>query len=478
MLRPALKFTFRLLSATVALSCAGVAFAQQATLERVKRIGEIKVCVDQDNLPYSSDKMNPPGFDVEVAQEVAKDLGVKISYHWFATNVGKRALRQLVSEGNCDFFLGLPVDENFEENNFKLILSKPYYTGGFATLVRSDAPDTALADNKKKGVGIAMGTLPDFKLFDKGYERKLYRNTAEMYEAVAHKDIDAAVAPAPEAAWMAKSKSDGKLKVLTNTEKEFLFPMGAGVRKADKDLRDVISATFDKLRSSGRLTEIFSKYGMVSLVAEGGGEAPKTDASKDAPKKDGDGPKKDGDGPKKDGAAADPTPAKAAEAPAPAKAAETAPASAKVAEAAVPVAAEVKSDSAATAEKKAEPPKAEAAKPAEHAADSAASHYAPVLPDDQVVDPKKVDDFPSDPKTVDDGRKMYKQACYKCHGPNGVSGGTIPDLRAYAAKNDHYDMFAVIQGGRLEKGMPKWADYLNEAEIKSIVVYVKSLPKK
>ena len=122
--------------------------------------------------------------------------------------------------------------------------------------------------------------------------------------------------------------------------------------------------------------------------------------------------------------------------------------------------------------------KAEAAKPAEHAADSAASHYAPVLPDDQVVDPKKVDDFPSDPKTVDDGRKMYKQACYKCHGPNGVSGGTIPDLRAYAAKSDHYDMFAVIQGGRLEKGMPKWADYLNEAEIKSIVVYVKSLPKK
>ena len=460
MLRPALKLTLRLLSAVAVISTASISYAQQATLERVKRTGEIKVCADQDNLPYSSDKMNPPGFDIEVAQEVAKDLGVKLNYQWFATNVGKRALRQLVGEGNCDFFLGLPVDENFEENNFKLILSKPYYTGGFATLVRSDAPDTALADNKKKGVGIAMGTLPDFKLFDKGYERKLYRNTAEMYEAVAHKEIDAAMAPAPEAAWMAKSKSDGKLKVLANTEKEFLFPMGAGVRKADKDLRDAISATFDKLRSSGRLTEIFSKYGMVSLVAEGGGEAPKTDASKDAPKKD-------GDGPKKDGAVADPAPAKAAEAPAPAK----------VAEVAVPVAAEVKSDSAGTAEKKAEPPKAEAAKPAEHAVDSAASHYAPVLPDDQVVDPKKVDDFPSDPKTVDDGRKMYKQACYKCHGPNGVSGGTIPDLRAYAAKNDHYDMFAVIQGGRLEKGMPKWADYLNEAEIKSIVVYVKSLPK-
>ncbi len=455
----------RLLCAAAVFSIAGAAFAQQATLERIKRIGEIKVCADQDNLPYSSDKMNPPGFDIEVAQEVAKDLGVKLGFNWFATNVGKRALRQLVGESNCDFFLGLPLDESFEDNNFKLILSKAYYNGGFATLVRADAPATALADNKTKGVGIAMGTLPDFKLFNKGYERKLYRNTAEMFEAVSHKEIDAAVAPAPEAAWMAKSKSDGKLKVLSNTEKEFLFPMGVGVRKADKDLRDAINTTIDRLQSSGKSAEIFAKYGMVALVAEGGGEAPKPDAAKkagdaakDAPKKDGDAPKDAPKAePKKEGSAApEPAAVKAAEAaPAPAKAVEAAPAPA--------------------AEQKAEAPKADAPKSEEHTAASA--HYAPVLPDDQVVDPKKVEDFPSDPKTVDDGRKMYKQACYKCHGPNGVSGGTIPDLRAYAAKNDHYDMFAVIQGGRLEKGMPKWADYLDETEIKSIIVYVKSLPK-
>ncbi len=81
-------------------------------------------------------------------------------------------------------------------------------------------------------------------------------------------------------------------------------------------------------------------------------------------------------------------------------------------------------------------------------------------------------------KSVDTGRKLYKQACYKCHGPNGVSGGTIPDLRKYAAKADHYEMFMVIQAGRLDLGMPAWNDYLTEDEIKKIIVYVKALHKK
>lgn len=94
------------------------------------------------------------------------------------------------------------------------------------------------------------------------------------------------------------------------------------------------------------------------------------------------------------------------------------------------------------------------------------------------VDNTTVEDFPNDAKSIDAGRKLYKQACYKCHGPNGVSGGTIPDLRKYAATHDHYEMFGVIQAGRLDKGMPAWNDYLTEEEIKQIIVYVKALHKK
>ena len=256
-------------SVLTGLLFSSAANAQQATLERIKRVGEIKVCLDQNNLPYSSDKADTPGFDTELAQEVAKNLGVKLVPFWYATNVGKRALRQMHGENNCDFFPGLPHDASFEDNNFKIALSKPYYVGGFATVGRADAADTLLADTKTKGVGVQMGTLPDFKLFEKGYERKLYKTAEEIADALEHKDIDAAVVAAPEGAWLAKSKAKS-LKVLAGTEKEFLFPMSVGVRKADKDLLASIDDTIQKLDASGRMTEILAKYGMVRLYDSAG----------------------------------------------------------------------------------------------------------------------------------------------------------------------------------------------------------------
>lgn len=451
MLRPGTRITLGLAIATSMLSSAGGAQAQQTTLERIKRSGEITVCADPDRLPYSSEKLSPAGFDLDIAQEIAKELGYKLAYKWHSTHRGTKIVRQL-AEAGCDFFPGFPVDASFEESNFKIILSKPYYSSGFATLTRADAPDTILQDSKTKGVGVQMGTLPDFKLFDRGYERKLYRNTKEMIEAVQHKEIAAAVVPASEGGWELKAHADPEIKVLANTEKDFVFPMAIGFSKTDKELRDLVNAAIDKLQGDGRLAAIFDKYGMVKLAGTGGGEPPKSKA--DMEKEEGG---KDNDGPPK-----------------PDKKSDARQASVKSANAG--------SEwiwswlvGTARAEEPAAAPKAEAAAPG---TDPGADLHGIALSREFMVDPKTVEDFPHDEKTIDNGRKLYKQACYKCHGPNGVSGGTIPDLRKFAATADHYEMFGVIQAGRLDRGMPAWNDYLTADEIKQIIVYVKALHKK
>ncbi len=463
MIRPGTGKSLVFVTALLTIPGAGDARAQQTSMERIKRSGTITVCADPDRLPYSSEKLNPAGFDIEVAQEIAKELGYKLGYQWHSTHRGTKIVRQL-AEAGCDFFPGFPVDASFEENNFKIILSKPFYASGFATLTRADAADTILQDSKAKGVGVMMGTLPDFRLFNRGYERKLFRNTKEIIEAITHKEIDAAVVPALEGGWEVKSHGDANLKVLANTEKDFVFPMAIGFSKGDKDLRDLVNAAIDKIESDGRMTAIFEKYGMVKLAGTGGGEAAKSKAEQE--KEEGG---KGGDGPPKADKKSEAAPAS----PATGQKAETA--------------------ATATAAAAAEAPKAEAAKPDAPKADApnAAEAIIPETGEDLGaddhglarsppwrVDTKTVEDFPSDDKSVDTGRKLYKQACYKCHGPNGVSGGTIPDLRKFAAKADHYEMFGIIQAGRLDRGMPAWNDYLTADEIKQIVVYVKALHKK
>lgn len=441
-----------------ASTIASGASAQQTTLERIKRTGTMTVCADPEHLPYSSQKLDPAGYDLEIAQEIAKELGYKLSYTWHSTRRGPKIVRQL-DESGCDFFLGFPVEASFEEENFKIILSKPYYSGGFAVIARPDAPDTILQDSKSKGVGVQMGTLPDFRLFDRGYERKLFKDTTEMVEALLNNEIDAGVVPAPEGGWDVKSNHAGKIKVLTGTEKDFVFPMAIAVSRKDKELRDLINGAIDKLQGDGKLQAIFDKYGMVKLAGTGGGVAPK---SKEEVEKEGGGDDDD-DGPPKrdkksqlggnDGTMTAAAPAKARSGwlswfiPA-AHAAEGE---------------EHKSEGAA------------AVGPGE---DPGADLHGIALSREFMVDPTVVEDFPHDEQAIDKGRKLYKQACYKCHGPNGVSGGTIPDLRKFAATANHYDMFAVIQGGRLDRGMPAWNDYLTADEIKLIVTYVKALHKK
>lgn len=452
MLRSRARIATGLAVALSTLAVSPFAAAQQAVLDRIKRSGTITVCADPDRMPYSSEKLDPAGYDLEISQAIAKELGFKLGYTWHSTHRGTKIVRQL-AEGACDFFPGFPVDASFEESNFKVILTKPYYSSGFATIARADAPDTILADSKKKGVGVQMGTLPDFKLFDRGYERKLFRNTHEMYEALVAKEIDAAVVPATEGGWELKEKGDNKVKVLANTEKDFVFPMAIGVAKGNTELRDLLNGAIDKVEASGKMSEIFNKYGVVKLAGTGGGEAPKPKAQDD-----------DKDGPPAGDKKAEAAPA--ASAPAAEKKAEAAPAAAP-----------------AATEKKAEAPAAEAAKPAgeivpETGEDLGADSHGLALSPAWRVDTRTVEDFPNDEKSIDQGRKLYKQACYKCHGPNGVSGGTIPDLRLFAAKADHYEMFAVIQAGRPEKQMPAWNDYLTPEEIKQVIVYVKALHKK
>lgn len=80
-----------------------------------------------------------------------------------------------------------------------------------------------------------------------------------------------------------------------------------------------------------------------------------------------------------------------------------------------------------------------------------------------------------DAKRVGQGSKLYNQSCYKCHGPQAVSGGTIPDLRMFEGGED--DFVSTALTGRPGTIMPAWKEFLSADEIKSIYAYVRSRPR-
>lgn len=85
----------------------------------------------------------------------------------------------------------------------------------------------------------------------------------------------------------------------------------------------------------------------------------------------------------------------------------------------------------------------------------------------------------SDQKTVSDsvflGYEQYNSYCFRCHGGDAVGGEYAPDLRKSLENNMTFDQFlGVAMAGRADKGMPSWAGFFEEKEIRAIYDYIKA----
>jgi cytochrome c len=72
------------------------------------------------------------------------------------------------------------------------------------------------------------------------------------------------------------------------------------------------------------------------------------------------------------------------------------------------------------------------------------------------------------------GYQLYNSYCYRCHGTDATASELAPDLRRFTeAETAAQDFLSVAMAGREEKGMPSWAGFLSEQDVRQIYKYVK-----
>lgn len=138
--------------AGLAALCGGPAMAQTADI--VDR-SQLRVCADPGNIPFSNDKGE--GFENKIAELVAKELGVPISYTWFPQATG--FVRNTLNAGLCDLVIGAAQGEELMQN------TNHYYRSSYVLVTKAGGPlakvegldDPMLAD---KAIGIIAGTPP------------------------------------------------------------------------------------------------------------------------------------------------------------------------------------------------------------------------------------------------------------------------------------------------------------------------------
>src|SRR6266511_299129 len=242
---------------TVLILAAGLAMAEQGGLGTIRDRGYLRVCADPANLPFSSADATTPGFEVELARLVARELGVEARVQWHPNVV--RALRPL-REGECDLFMGLPTDERFAAGTPWVAVSRPYYVMSHALVARADSGIRTLSDLAAQRVAIEAASVADLYLLGLDVQRGLYKTQAEAFRAVVAGEAPAALLWRPVASWLARG--DAALRVIALAEPRLEFPVGAGVQRRHRELAEAIEAAIGRLQERGEVQRVLERYGV------------------------------------------------------------------------------------------------------------------------------------------------------------------------------------------------------------------------
>jgi polar amino acid transport system substrate-binding protein len=208
-------------------------------------------------MPFSRRNGEPQGFQVDVANAVAKQLGVSLEEEWVISPI--QALR-----ANCDLRLDVIADEEAQRASH-LVLSKPYYRSGVA-LVTLPARGLKLVSQLSGStkVAVMVGSITSMVLSQRHVGLTTYAFEDEMLQAVVSGDADAAMVTPASAGYFNLVHPEHKLDFVLPEDAAdgMAWNIAIGMRRPDPSLRAAIDTAIDKLVADGTMASIYGRYGL------------------------------------------------------------------------------------------------------------------------------------------------------------------------------------------------------------------------
>ena len=227
--------------------------------EKVKEKGELIMGLDDSFPPmgFRDDSNNIVGYDVDLAQEVATRLGVKLKLQ----PINWDTKEQELNTGNIDcIWNGFTITDERKEN---ILFSQPYMKNQQVIVVLANSKFNTLADLKGKSLALqaassaadALDSKADFKATLKEVVQLKDNNLCLMDLKTGN--VDAVAMDEIVARYYIQMKSE-KYRVLDEglTKEEY----GIGFRKADTQLMNKVNDTLKEMAGDGKMAEISNKW--------------------------------------------------------------------------------------------------------------------------------------------------------------------------------------------------------------------------
>ncbi|KJH82491.1 amino acid ABC transporter substrate-binding protein [Stutzerimonas stutzeri] len=275
------------LSLWCALAQAGV--TKVRAYDDIIASGVLKVAMYENFPPYSfMDNGKPSGVDVDLANTLAKALGLKVEVLWVTPGETlDDDLRNFIWKGHylrpdilADVMIRVPYDREYavkrndvgELVNEQVVMFGPYQRERW----QSAYDDRRLDELSSVGVlrfhpvGVEIESVPSFYLssvFNGSIAKMLhhYPTAQAAFSAMQAGEVDATMAMRGEIDWMLKQAGDQHLKAADNAYPNMgrqAWDLGMAVHESNRQLAYALEGELEGLIEDGSVEQVFNRYGL------------------------------------------------------------------------------------------------------------------------------------------------------------------------------------------------------------------------
>ena len=234
----------------------------------------LRVCADPANLPFSNERGE--GYENRIAELLGRQLGLPVEYVFFPQVHG--FVRNTLRARRCDLVMGTVAGDDLMQN------TNPYYHTAYVIVVRrgAEVPETlqdprmremrlgAVARTPPVDLLVRHGLMTSTRFVALAVDTRVEAPAAELVQAVARGELDAALVWGPVAGWYAKVHGLAlELRPLPSepgaTRTDFRITMG--LRGQEVEWRRRVNAALRQVQPE--IDAILQEYGVPLLDQQG-----------------------------------------------------------------------------------------------------------------------------------------------------------------------------------------------------------------
>jgi polar amino acid transport system substrate-binding protein len=245
------------LGGTVAVLLLSVTAALPRSLQAIVDRGAVTLCANPDALPWASKTGAVPGFQVELAENLAARLGVSLARQWVISAFQYRRV-------DCDVVFDAIASKGASVEG-GLRLSRPYQRSGVVLAVRNESSATSLAGlAAEHRVGVLVGSLVSMRLDTRGIKTTPFVLEGELMAALANGEVEAAAVTPVAIGWynMMHPQAPMRMMAAFADDPDLNWNLAVGMIGPDNSLRQQIDAALGEMMADGTISRIYARYGI------------------------------------------------------------------------------------------------------------------------------------------------------------------------------------------------------------------------